>query len=111
MTAGALVYNEVRYRGMWDRLAPAATVEVLRTRADSAERIRRPGACASIVEAQVAADAIGIRIVILNEKGQLIEKISPEANPPIGVTRPARNFEGIVLRLDKNHYEWAKVRC
>ncbi len=70
----------------------------------------QPGAYGSIVEIQAASDAMGIRVVILDEVGRLIEKVTPAANPPQGVLRPGHNFEGIVLRLDRNHDEWAKVR-
>ena len=110
MLACALDANESRYRDLWDNTAPQKKFQVMFTWNDYVERMSRPGAYGSIVEMQVAADATGIRIVVLDGRGRLVEKVTPAVDPPDGVQRLKHGIQGIVLRLEEQHYEWAKVR-
>ena len=105
----ALGVNEARYGPLWDNLAPQDDVEVLPTWDDYIGRVSRPRAQGSIVEIQAAADVTGMSIAILDDKGRLAEHVTPDPQPPSGVTRPQHAIRGIVVRLERGHYEWAKV--
>ncbi len=48
-------------------------------------------------------------IAILNDKGRMAEHVTPADQPPVGIVRPQHTIRGIVVRLERGHYEWAKV--